>query len=154
MTVTQAEAQSLAAFIVRIRDDWDHPGVVAAIRKASALGSAADIGVALCRLAGNRELRTPATLADPGPHWRDTTVGKRDLPAMCPEHPAEKAGHCRECVSRAVQPTGAVRAALADAKAAVRANRPTAPRRAPEPAPRDTARADHLRALIDQEESE
>lgn len=108
MTVTKAQAQALAAFITRIREDWDHPGIVAAIQKASALGSAADISVALCRLAGNAELRTPATLADPGTHWRDTTIGKLPPPVMCPEHATEKAGACRVCTAQAVAPPSAI----------------------------------------------
>ncbi len=108
MTDTKAQAQALAAFITRIREDWDHPGIVAAIQKASALGSAADIGVGLCRLAGNAELRTPATLADPGSHWRDTSVGKITPPVMCPEHATEKAGACRVCTSQSVPAPSAI----------------------------------------------
>jgi hypothetical protein len=104
MRITQAQAQALASFISRVRTDWDHPGVVAAITKAAPLGTPADIGTALCRLAANAELRTPAILADPGTHWADTTVAKRTPPVMCPEHSTEKAGACRVCIARATPP--------------------------------------------------
>jgi hypothetical protein len=104
MRITAAQTQALAAFVSRIRDDWDHPGIVAAITKAAPLGTPADIGTALCRLAANAELRTPAILADPGTHWADTTVAKRTPPVMCPEHSTEKAGACRVCIARATPP--------------------------------------------------
>lgn len=147
MTATKAQAQALAAFITRIREDWDHPGIVAAIQKASTLGSAADIGVALCRLAGNAELRTPATLADPGTHWRDTRVGKLPPPVTCPEHSAEKAGACRVCAAQSVPPPSAI----ADARKSLlhRARTNIGPNRKP-PTPSNLtatrARADQLEA--------
>ena len=97
MRITHAQAQALATFVSRIRDDWDHPGIVAAITKARELGNAAEIGTALCRLAANAELKTPAMLADPGSHWRDTTVASRLAPVMCPDHKAHLARDCREC---------------------------------------------------------
>ena len=143
MRITTSQAQALAAFVSRVRDDWDHPGIVAAIQKAAPLGSPAAIGAALCRLAENRELRTPAMLADPGTHWSGTTVAKVAPPVMCPEHPAEKASACKECIAAAVP---------ADQCAAWRrptpTRRPTVVRREPQT---DRERADALRALIDQE---
>src|SRR5690349_20656220 len=102
MRMTKVEAQALAAFVARVRPDWQQPGIMAAIEKAVPLGSAAAIGGALCRLAENLELRTPALLAEPGPHWSGTTVATRQPPVKCPEHPGEKAGACRECEALAV----------------------------------------------------
>ena len=94
MHIDHTQATALAAFVGRIRPDWDHPGIVAAIGKARSLGSAAAVGAALCRLAENLDLRTPAMLADPGNHWGGTTVASRQAPSMCPDHPSEKAGQC------------------------------------------------------------
>jgi len=119
MRINAAQTQALAAFVSRIRDDWDHPGIVAAIQKAAPLGTPADIGTALCRLAANLELRTPAILADPGTHWADTTVAKRTPPVMCPEHSMEKAGACRACIAQAV-PVEAVPILAASVRAAVK----------------------------------
>jgi hypothetical protein len=104
MTISKVEAQALAAFVARCRDDWDHPGIVAAITKASHLGSPAAIGAALCRLAENRELRTPAMLADPGTHWTGTTVAKLTPPVMCPDHPGQPAGRCPACDAETTPP--------------------------------------------------
>lgn len=104
MTISKVDAQALATFIGRCRPDWDHPGIVAAIGKAAHLGSPAAIGAALCRLAENYELRTPATLVDPGKHWHGTSVATRQPPVMCPDHPGEKAGACPKCEAAAVPP--------------------------------------------------
>lgn len=95
--ITQTEAQALAAFVARIRPDWDHPGIVAAIGKARDVGPAAAVGAALCRLAENGELRTPALLAEPGAHWGGTTAATRRPPTLCPDHPTARLHDCPEC---------------------------------------------------------
>lgn len=75
--ISRAEAEALAAFIARARPDWDHPGIVAAIKKAAHCGTPLEIGVALCIIAKDRSLRTPALLAEKGRHWTQdgTPVG-------------------------------------------------------------------------------
>jgi hypothetical protein len=102
--ITKTEAQALATFISRVRTDWDHPGVMAAIHKARDLGSAAAIGAALCRLAENTQLRTPALLAEPGAHWAGTTVATRQPPQRCTDHPTQPAGRCTQCEHLATPP--------------------------------------------------
>lgn len=145
MRITTAQTQALATFVSRLRDDWDHPGIVAAITKAAPIATPADIGTALCRLAGNLELRTPATLASPGPHWRDTETGKRSLPDLCPEHRAQKAGACPECIARAVP---ADRAAELGLWQRPKLTRPARTRRAPQPSTPDLG---DVRARADRE---
>lgn len=137
MRISQSQAQALAAFVSRIRPDWDHPGIVAAIAKAAPIATPADIGVALCRLAANLELRTPALLAEPGAHWQGTVTGSRPLPIMCPLHPSEKTPPwCRQCaddLARTDQEAG-----IAEARAALAsAPRVTRPVFRAEPKPRD-----------------
>jgi len=144
--ISRVEAQALAAFVSRIRDDWQQPGIVAAIEKAAPLGSPAAIGAALCMLAENLELRTPALLAETGPHWTGTTVAKLTPPVMCVDHPAEPARECREC-----------RALAVPAAECASWQRPTLTRRArtvrrPDPTP-DTERINALRDRIDAEET-
>ena len=146
MTITKAEAQALATFVARCREDWDHPGIVAAIQRAAHLGSPAAIGAALCRLAENRDLRTPAMLADPGTHWAGTTVAKVAPPVTCPDHPAEKAGACRVCESAATQPPANWR----DGLTLTRRDRPKA---RTEPTP-DRTRIKQIRAALDAEEAQ
>jgi hypothetical protein len=133
MRMSKVEAQALAAFVGRIRPDWQQPGIVAAIEKALPLGSAAAIGAALCKLAENYDLRTPALLAEPGPHWHGTTVASRQPPSMCPDHPGQRAGNCADCAAAADAADHAaglarVRAALAEAPNPPRTDRPTPPR--------------------------
>ena len=143
MRITVAQTQALAAFVARCRDDWDHPGIVAAITKASHLGSPAAIGAALCRLAENPELRTPAMLADQGSHWGGTTVAKLTPPVTCPDHPGEKAGACRVCESAAVPPP-------ANWRDDVTLTRRTRPKTRPEP----THDLTDVRARADAEEQQ
>ena len=95
MTRTQAEA--LATLATRLRPDWDHPGVMAAIRAAAPLGSPAAVSVALCRLADRHDLQTPALLPQPGSHWAGTPVAERRPPTMCGEHPERRALACPDC---------------------------------------------------------
>lgn len=142
--ITRPQAEALATFVARIRDDWDHPGIVAAIGNARELGTAADVAVALCRLAGNRELRTPATLHQPGSHWRDTAVAARLAPVNCPDHPAHLTRDCPECAALSDRADHAKGAAAA--RAAIKP--PPKPNRPPEPPPRDL---DAVRARADQE---
>ena len=120
MHLNETQAQALAAFIGRVRPDWDHPGIMAALKKAAPLGSGAAVGAALCKLAENMELRTPALLADPGSHWAGTTVASRQPPSMCPEHPAEKAGACQQCAAAALADPDAIRAKADAVRAALR----------------------------------
>jgi hypothetical protein len=117
--ITQTQAEALAAFVCRVRSDWDHPGVMAAIKKARDLGPAAAVGAALCRLAENRDLRTPALLAEPGPHWGATTVATRQPPSMCPDHPTSRILDCQECLDEVAD----AEAGLARVKAALKVRR-------------------------------
>jgi hypothetical protein len=122
MHIDHTQATALAAFVGRIRPDWDHPGIVAAIGKARSLGSAAAVGAALCRLAENLELRTPAMLAEPGNHWGGTSVASRQAPSMCPDHPTEKAGACLvtgPCSHEVVTDTNRAHELAAQVKAAI-----------------------------------
>ena len=97
MTLSQSQGQALTALLGTLRKDWGLSGITAALKKASPLGSAADIAVAACRCAANEQIRTPALIAEPGPHWQGLTAGSRLAPVMCQDHPAQKAGGCPEC---------------------------------------------------------
>jgi len=97
MTLNQSQGQALTALLGTLRKDWGLSGITAALKKASPLGSAADIAVAACRVAANEQIRTPALIAEPGPHWQGLTAGSRLAPVMCQDHPERKAGGCPEC---------------------------------------------------------
>jgi hypothetical protein len=102
MPITQSQGQALTALIGQLRKDWDLAGIRAAIRKAALIGAPADVAVAACRCAANPDMRTPALIAEPGPHWLGTSAGSRQAPTMCPTHPAHKAGGCPACIAGAV----------------------------------------------------
>ena len=84
--------------------DWDQPGILAAIKAARMLGTPQEIGVALCRLANNYELRTPAMLHQPGAHWHGTGVAERARPNQCAQHPEHPSGRCPDCDRESSEP--------------------------------------------------
>lgn len=105
MSLTQAQAEAIATAIHRVRNpdhpQWDRAGVLAALRKAQDQGTPAAILRAAADLADNAELRTPALLPQPGPHWQraDGTSARRDSHAMrCPKHPSS-VHPCPQCAA-------------------------------------------------------
>jgi hypothetical protein len=105
MPISKSQGEALTALLGTLRKDWNLAGIRAAIRKASLLGSPAEVAIAACRCAAEPTMRTPALIAEPGPHWQGTTAGTRQAPTMCQIHPALKAGGCPECVKAAVPMT-------------------------------------------------
>ena len=109
MPLSQSQGQALTALLGTIRKDWGLPGITAALKKASPLGSAAEVAVAACRCAADPDMRTPALIPTPGPHWQGLAAGSRLAPVMCVTHPEQKAGSCKACVKAAVpKPAGFV----------------------------------------------
>ena len=102
MPLNQSQGQALTALLGTIRKDWGLAGITAALKKASLLGSAAEVAVAACRVAANEGIRSPSLIADPGPHWLGLAAGSRLAPVMCVTHPEQKAGSCAECFKAAV----------------------------------------------------
>lgn len=95
--MTQTQAQAIATACNRVRDDWHHAGILAALRKAAPLGSPAAVAAALFRLADDRTMDTPGLLHQPGPWWGGTTVADRRPPTMCGDHPQHRAAGCPAC---------------------------------------------------------
>ncbi len=99
MTIlTRPQAEALATFVVRVREDWSHGGVMAALEKSNIV-DALDTARALINLAATPTAKTPALLAKPGPWWRNPTgenVAPERHTMQCHEHPAEPVP-CREC---------------------------------------------------------
>lgn len=106
--MTKAMAESLATFVSRIRPDWDHPGIVAAVGKAQNLGSPFDVARALVNLAENRDLTSPGLLHQPGKHWRNAdsepTGPNVTHNVRCPEHPINF-HPCPLCAAKRCDPT-------------------------------------------------
>lgn len=89
MRIDRTQAEALAAFVIRVRTDWSHGGVMAAIEPA-ADGDPLDVARALVNLAADRSMLTPALLSKPGPWWRNP-AGENVAPPRnsmrCHEHP-------------------------------------------------------------------
>ena len=120
--MTRAQEVAIATAVQQLRPDWDHPGIVAALRAAQAHGTPAEVAAAAFRLAGNLQVRTPGMLAKPGAHWKAPAEGGPTVSVVvtrCPEHPEHPAARCPLCETRGEvdhdAEVAAVREALAKA---------------------------------------
>lgn len=104
--LTKPQGEALVALLGQLRKDWDLPGIRAALTKAAPLGTATEVAVAACRVAGNPNARTPALIPEPGSHWQGTTVAARPVPVWCPDHHGQPAGRCGECAAALVPAPG------------------------------------------------
>jgi len=97
--MTRAQEVAIATAVQQLRPDWDHPGIVAALRAAQAHGTPAEVAAAACRLAGDTNTRTPGRLKDPA-HWKAPAEGGPTVSVVvtrCPEHPEHPAARCPAC---------------------------------------------------------
>jgi hypothetical protein len=89
--LTQATAVAMSTAASMVRADWDHPGILHALRIEADRGThAEDVFVALANLCANREARTPGLLNKPGAWWqkpagRIERRGDHNVP--CADHP-------------------------------------------------------------------
>ena len=98
--MTRAQEVAIATAVQQLRPDWDHPGIVAALRAAQAHGTPAEVAAAACRLACDLKLRNPGMLAQPGTHWRAPAEGGPTVSVVvtrCGEHPDHPAARCPAC---------------------------------------------------------
>ena len=123
--MTRAQTVAVATAVQQCRPEWDHAGIVAALEKASTLGTPAEVAAAAFRLAGNLQARTPGMLHQPGAHWSVPTQGGPTVSVIqtrCGEHPAHPAAHCPECPSPADVAKVDHAARAAEVKAALRSS--------------------------------
>ena len=133
MTIlTRTQAEALAAFIIRVRTDWSHGGVMAAIGKVTD-ADPLDIARALVNLAADPTALTPALLEKPGPWWRNPesrNVAPPRNSMRCHEHPDQEMP-CATCRAELVPATAsqiaghmaAIRAATASGLATIKDER-------------------------------
>ena len=123
--MTRAQTVAVATAVQQCRPEWDHAGIVAALEKASTLGTPAEVAAAAFRLAGNLQARTPGMLHQPGAHWSVPTQGGPTVSVIqtrCGEHPAHPASRCPECPSPADVARVDHAARAAEVKAALRSS--------------------------------
>ena len=124
--MTRAQEVAIATAVQQLRPDWDHPGIVAALRAAQAHGTPAEVAAAACRLASNLKLRNPGMLSQPGAHWRAPAEGGPTVSVVvtrCGEHPEHPAARCPECPSPADVARVDHAARAAEVRAALRATK-------------------------------
>lgn len=121
------DAQGIREALIRVEDEH-HPARFATwLRVVGAYVDAEDDR-------GQPRYKTPALLAEPGPHWDRTPVASRPAPSMCPEHPAQRVGRCTDCADAAAPPPAGWRDALprSEHRAPARTNPVDAARSTPE----------------------
>jgi len=131
--LTRTQAEALATFIVRVREDWSHGGVMAALEKSNIV-DALDTARAVVNLAADPSVRTPALLAKPGPWWRNPAgenVGHGSNNMRCHVHGDQEipCATCRAEYTPASPDT--VQAAMAACRADLAAHQPRPARPAP-----------------------
>ena len=144
MDEKQMEALARLVWMLREADGmprWDGPGIIAKLREAASTASSFDVARAAITLAENRELRTPAILPNPGPHWLKPDGSKParrgDHTMRCPEHGQRLP--CEPCKTDITPPPEDVRA---EVRAALEAAKTTHHQRDAEKAEREARRAD------------
>lgn len=89
--ITQAQAHAIAKAIATIREDWDPQGILHALRKVADRDPATVLAAA-ARAAADPTNRTPAAIAQPGPHWHtgiptaDRHPSATPAAELCTEH--------------------------------------------------------------------
>lgn len=121
-TMTEVQAQALAAFVTRIRPEWNVGGIVAALKQVAATGDVHDVSCALIRLASDKSVLTPGLLTQQGWWWLKPDGSKPqrrgDHTMRCPEH--DQRLPCEPCKTDITPPPedvrAEVRAAIEEAK--------------------------------------
>ena len=119
MKITRVQAEALATLATKLRPDWRHAGVMAAIEKCTT-EEPCDIARALINLAADPTVQTPGLLHHGGPHWLrpdgEKPARRGDHAVRCTRHPinVEPCPQCRADPDHTPMPDE-VRAALADA---------------------------------------
>ncbi|MDR6861949.1 hypothetical protein [Phycicoccus sp. 3266] len=161
-TLTRVQTEALATLVTRLRPDWRHAGVVAAIEKAAATADAFDVARALINLAAEPSVQTPGLLPGKGPHWRrpDGELPDRrgDHNVYCHRHPLSVLPNCPQCIAEdqpCRPPADLMEQMLADVRrgkdAVAHRAADNEARRAAQPT--DTAAVDAARDRIDEEET-
>ena len=82
--MTRKDAEHLTALLHAIRPTWDPQGILHALGDVAGR-DLATVVVAAVRAATNPQVKTPAVIAMPGPHWETTAPRKQvvDAAARC-----------------------------------------------------------------------
>ena len=100
MKITRVQAEALATLATKLRPDWRHAGVMAAIEKCTT-EEPCDIARALVNLAADSTVQTPGLLHRGGPHWLrpdgEKPARRGDHAVRCTRHPinVEPCPQCR-----------------------------------------------------------
>lgn len=100
-SLTESQGRALAALVAEMRPEWGVAGVWAALGKARSRGTGWAVAHAALYCAADPAVRTPALIAEAGPHWtRGVDAPSPANVARCPmpghsSFPAHACGSCR-----------------------------------------------------------
>jgi hypothetical protein len=95
MSMTKSQGTILARLIAELRPEWEFQGILAAIKKATAKGNEFDVSLAAIYAASDPGARTPAFIAENGPHWDSVTAMPREDEAYVRRRRSESIAHKR-----------------------------------------------------------
>lgn len=100
--LTQTQAAIIANALHEIRPDWPQASLMTQLwEHRDHPATFADTLVAAVTKAQDTDLRTPAAIWNPGPHWPDTSreavTAHAEQGPRCEDHTTEPAATCRSC---------------------------------------------------------
>lgn len=105
--LTKRRAETLAAWLHELRDDWDTPGILTALGNAKNRPDRPDayqIHTAAGRCAADPSNRTPAVIALDGRHWRPWQTDDPAEPKGTPTPPRVEHMRCTRCGFTVTEP--------------------------------------------------
>lgn len=102
--LTEEQAGIIANVLTQIRPDWSHASLMTQLWEHRAHpASFGDLVIAAATKAQQGDLRTPAAIWSPGPHWptasEDAVRSAHHRGPRCTTHPEEVAATCRCCAA-------------------------------------------------------
>ena len=102
--ITQTQASIIANALTEIRPDWNWQSLMTLLEANCAHPATfADTLVAAVTKAQDTDLRTPAAIWNPGPHWpdtsRDAVTAHSEQGPRCEDHTTEPAATCPCCIA-------------------------------------------------------
>lgn len=95
MGMTKSQGTILARLIAELRPEWEFHGIMTALGKAAGKGNAFDITLAAVYATADPAAKTPAFIAERGPHWDAISAGPREDTAYVQHRRSESIAHRR-----------------------------------------------------------
>lgn len=96
--LTAQQASIIANALVQVRSDWKWTSLMTLLEAhRDHPATFPDLLIAAVTKAQEPDLRTPAAIFNPGPHWPEHVRDRLPAGPACADHPEEDAATCRCC---------------------------------------------------------